>query len=85
MRSPPQSDDTVVVLENGCLCCTVFGDLVGTLNNLYHRREAGEIPPFDHVVIETSGLADPAPVAAGLPVRADACGSLSGRVRGRDH
>jgi len=36
---------------------------VGTLNNLYHRREAGEIPPFDNVVIETSGLADPAPVA----------------------
>jgi G3E family GTPase len=57
------SDDTIVVLDNGCLCCTVFGDLVGTLNNLYHRREAGEIPPFDHVVIETSGLADPAPVA----------------------
>jgi G3E family GTPase len=56
------SDDTIVVLENGCLCCTVFGDLVGTLNNLYHRREAGEIAPFDHVVIETSGLADPAPV-----------------------
>jgi G3E family GTPase len=52
-----------MVLENGCLCCTVFGDLVGTLNTLYHRREAGEIPPFDHVVIETSGLADPAPVA----------------------
>jgi G3E family GTPase len=58
-----QSDDTVVVLENGCLCCTVFGDLVGTLNSLYHRREHGEVPPFDHVVIETSGLADPAPVA----------------------
>lgn len=57
------SDDTIVVLENGCLCCTVFGDLVGTLNSLYHRREAGEIPPFDHVVIETSGLADPVPVA----------------------
>lgn len=56
------SDDTIVVLENGCLCCTVFGDLVGTLNSLYHRREAGEIAPFDHVVIETSGLADPAPV-----------------------
>lgn len=56
------SDDTIVVLENGCLCCTVFGDLVGTLNNLYHRREAGEVPHFDHVVIETSGLADPAPV-----------------------
>ena len=56
-----QSDDTIVVLENGCLCCTVFGDLVGTLNRLYHAREAGEIA-FDHVVIETSGLADPGPV-----------------------
>lgn len=56
------SDDNITVLENGCLCCTVFGDLVGTLNSLYHRREAGEVPPFDRVVIETSGLADPAPV-----------------------
>jgi G3E family GTPase len=57
-----QSDDTIMVLENGCLCCTVFGDLVTTLNNLYHRREDGAIPRFDHVVIETSGLADPAPL-----------------------
>jgi G3E family GTPase len=57
-----QSDDTITVLENGCLCCTVFGDLVTTLNNLYHRREDGAIPRFDHVVIETSGLADPAPL-----------------------
>jgi len=57
-----QSDDTITVLENGCLCCTVFGDLVTALNNLYHRREDGEIPRFDHVVIETSGLADPAPL-----------------------
>lgn len=53
------SDDTIVVLQNGCLCCTVFGDLIGTLNALYHRREAGEIAPFDRIVIETSGLADP--------------------------
>jgi G3E family GTPase len=57
-----QSDDTIMVLENGCLCCTVFGDLVTTLNNLYYAREAGEIPRFDHVVIETSGLADPSPL-----------------------
>jgi G3E family GTPase len=57
-----QSDDTIMVLENGCLCCTVFGDLVTTLNNLYHAREANEIPRFDHVVIETSGLADPSPL-----------------------
>jgi G3E family GTPase len=57
-----QSDDTIMVLENGCLCCTVFGDLVTTLNNLFHAREDGKIPRFDHVVIETSGLADPAPL-----------------------
>jgi G3E family GTPase len=56
------SDDTIMVLENGCLCCTVFGDLVATLNRLYHTREAGEIPRFEHALIETSGLADPAPV-----------------------
>ncbi len=57
-----RSSDTVVVLENGCLCCTVRSDLVGTLNSLYHARAAGEIPDFDNVVIETSGLADPGPV-----------------------
>ena len=49
------SSDSVVVLENGCLCCTVRSDLVGTLNSLYHARQAGEIPAFDNVVIETSG------------------------------
>jgi G3E family GTPase len=56
------SSDSVVVLENGCLCCTVRSDLVGTLNSLYHARQAGEIPAFDNVVIETSGLAEPGPV-----------------------
>ena len=55
------SDDTIVVLENGCLCCTVFGDLVQTLNRLYHAREAGEVD-FNHVVIETSGLAEAGPI-----------------------
>src|ERR1700735_5835226 len=56
------SSDSVVVLENGCLCCTVRSDLVGTLNFLYHSRERGDIPAFDNVVIETSGLAEPGPV-----------------------
>ena len=55
------SDDTIMVLENGCLCCTVFGDLVQTLNRLYHAREAGEVD-FNHVVIETSGLAEAGPI-----------------------
>ena len=56
------SNDAVIVLENGCLCCTVRSDLVATLNELYHSRMAGRIPEFDNVVIETSGLAEPGPV-----------------------
>ncbi len=56
------SNDSVIVLENGCLCCTVRSDLVSTLNNLYYDRQAGRIPDFDNVVVETSGLAEPAPV-----------------------
>ncbi len=56
------SNDAVIVLENGCLCCTVRSDLVSTLNSLYHDRLAGRIPMFDNVVIETSGLAEPGPV-----------------------
>jgi G3E family GTPase len=56
------SSDAVVVLENGCLCCTVRSDLVGAMNALYHDREQGRIPSFDNVVIETSGLAEPGAV-----------------------
>ncbi len=55
------SNDSVVVLENGCLCCTVRSDLVTTLNDLFQSRLSGRID-FDHVVIETSGLAEPGPV-----------------------
>lgn len=57
-----RSDDAVIVLENGCLCCTVRSDLVGTLNSLYHSRQRGEISAFENVVIETSGLAEPRPI-----------------------
>lgn len=56
------SHDAVIVLENGCLCCTVRSDLVSTLNTLYADREAGRIPSFNRVVVETSGLAEPGPV-----------------------
>jgi hypothetical protein len=68
-----RSSDSVVVLENGCLCCTVRSDLIGTLNELYQARQAGEVPIFDNVVIETSGLAEPGPV----PVGADSGWALS--------
>lgn len=51
-----------VLLASGCLCCTVRGDLVDTLGDLAARRDTGEVPEFGRVVIETTGLADPAPV-----------------------
>jgi G3E family GTPase len=56
------SNDAVVVLENGCLCCTVRSDLIRTLNDLYHDRARGDLPDFDNVVIETTGLAEPGPI-----------------------
>src|SRR3954447_5352401 len=56
------SGEDMVLLSSGCLCCTVRGDLVATLEDLLAKRDAGEIPPFRRVVIETTGLADPAPI-----------------------
>ncbi|MAL62184.1 MAG: GTP-binding protein [Alphaproteobacteria bacterium] len=56
------SDESIVDLSCGCICCTIRGDLVSTLTNLYERRTCGEIQEFKRVVIETTGLADPAPI-----------------------
>ena len=55
-------DDNVVLLDSGCVCCSVQGDLVKALKGLFMRALRGEIPPLRRVVIETTGLADPAPV-----------------------
>lgn len=56
------SDENTLLLDNGCLCCGLRGDLVDTLLSLLERRERGEVPAFRRVVIETTGLADPVPV-----------------------
>jgi G3E family GTPase len=56
------ADDNVFEMSSGCLCCTIRGDLVDTLQDLATRRASGEIKAFDRVIIETTGLADPAPV-----------------------
>lgn len=55
--------ESTVLLDNGCLCCAIRDDLQGALRDLFSRRERGEIPAFRRVVIETSGLADPVPIA----------------------
>jgi G3E family GTPase len=56
------SSENVTLLANGCLCCTVRTDLQETLRELFAQRRAGEVIDFDRVVVETTGLADPAPV-----------------------
>lgn len=54
--------DDMVLLKSGCLCCTVKGDLIDALRRLFLQRVRGEVPEFERVVIETTGLADPAPI-----------------------
>lgn len=58
--------DDMVLLQNGCLCCTVRSDLIDALEAMLHKAEQEEIPRFDRVVIETTGLADPAPILQGF-------------------
>jgi G3E family GTPase len=55
-------DEQIVEMNNGCICCTVRGDLVRILGELHAKRKDGALA-FDRVIIETTGLADPAPVA----------------------
>lgn len=52
-----------LLMDNGCVCCAIRGDLQDALRDLYDRRERGEIPAFRRAIIETSGLADPVPIA----------------------
>ncbi len=56
------ADDNVFEMASGCLCCTIRGDLVDTLADLIRRRDDGTVNAFNRVIIETTGLADPAPV-----------------------
>ena len=55
-------DERTVLLASGCVCCTLRSDLADELRDLHTRRARGEIPAFRRVVVETTGLADPAPV-----------------------
>src|SRR5678809_1230903 len=57
-----KSDEQIVEMNNGCICCTVRGDLIRILGTLREKRDQGSLK-FDRVVIETTGMADPGPVA----------------------
>jgi len=56
------AEEDTILLEGGCLCCASHGDLVRALRSLLDRRERAELPAYRRVILETSGLADPAPI-----------------------
>jgi G3E family GTPase len=58
-----QAVENAVLMKNGCICCSVRGDIADTLELLWEQRQRGEIPFFRRIAIETTGLADPGPVA----------------------
>lgn len=60
------SSESIALLANGCICCSVRTDLQDTLRDLFARRRSGLVADFDRVIIETTGLADPAPVVQTL-------------------
>jgi G3E family GTPase len=60
------AEDQVLLLDSGCLCCAVSGSLRDTLIDLFSRRSSGGVAPFDRLIVETSGLANPAPLVASL-------------------
>jgi G3E family GTPase len=70
------SEESVIELQTGCLCCKIRNDLATTLHELLRRRDEGSIASFTRVAIETSGLADPAPILQTL--MSDA--TIAGRI-----
>ena len=70
-------EENIVELANGCLCCTVRDDLVSKLAELHALMRAGEIPAFSRAVIETTGLADPAPIMHALMSERSLVGAYS--------
>ncbi len=70
------SEDSFIELQTGCLCCKIRTDLAQTLQDLLLRRDRGDCPPFDRIVIETSGLADPAPILQTLMTDTGVAGRL---------
>lgn len=59
-------DDKTVVMANGCLCCNLAGDMEDAVMRLFSRREDGGVPRFQRLIIEPSGLSDPAPIAQAI-------------------
>jgi len=70
------SEESIIELQTGCLCCKIRNDLATTLHQLLRRRDEGSVTPFTRVLIETSGLADPVPILQTLMTDA----TIAGRI-----
>jgi G3E family GTPase len=70
-------EEQLVEMTSGCLCCTIRGDIRATLGDLLARRRAGTVAPFERLVVETTGLADPAPVIHTLMADPDLAGACT--------
>lgn len=61
-----ESRGPLALLAGGCVCCQIQGALAPTLKNLWMSRDKGDLPPFERLIVETTGIADPAPIVAAL-------------------
>ena len=68
--------ENMMLLNNGCLCCVLKGDLADTFSEIHAKRSRAEIPWFDRVIVETTGLADPVPVIQTIVTDEDICGDF---------
>lgn len=66
VESEHVADDNMVMLDSGCLCCSLKNELGDTMRDLYFKRSLQAIPEFQRLIIETTGLADPGPILANL-------------------
>jgi G3E family GTPase len=71
------SEDSLIELATGCLCCKLRNDIARTIHDLLRRRDQGKVTQFSRVVIETSGLADPAPILQTLMTDATIAGRIA--------
>ena len=69
-----KTDENIVELQNGCICCTIQKDLQNTLKDLYNKLKSNNIKEFDRVIIETTGLANPSPVIQTMVIDQVICG-----------
>ena len=72
-----QAFENTVLMDSGCICCSIRGDLIDTIADLFANAALGKIPHFSRILIETTGLADPVPIVHALAAGEEALGSCT--------